>query len=55
VTVRGPDGEALGRGLTAYSTADARLILGHRSDEIQAILGFLGREEMIHRDDLVLG
>jgi glutamate 5-kinase len=55
VTVRGPDGEALGRGLIAYSTADAQRILGHRSDKIQAILGFLGREEMIHRDDLVLG
>ncbi len=55
VTVRGPDGAALARGLTAYSTADARRILGHRSDQIEAILGFLGREEMIHRDDLVLG
>ena len=53
--VRGPDGAALGRGLTAYSIADADRIKGHRSDQIQAILGFLGREEMIHRDDLVLG
>ncbi|MBT5194147.1 MAG: glutamate 5-kinase, partial [Rhodospirillaceae bacterium] len=55
VVVRGPDGSALGRGLTAYSTADAQRIKGHRSDRIQAILGYLGREEMIHRDDLVLG
>lgn len=55
VVVRGPDGAVLGRGLTAYSTADARRIKGHRSGEIQDILGFLGREEMIHRDDLVLG
>ena len=55
VVVRDPDGLALGRGLTAYSTADARRIKGHRSSEIQSILGFLGREEMIHRDDLVLG
>ena len=55
VTVCGPDGTALGRGLTAYSVADAQRIKGHRSDQIQAILGFLGREEMIHRDDLVLG
>ncbi|SVC08947.1 uncharacterized protein METZ01_LOCUS261801, partial [marine metagenome] len=37
------------------SIADADRIKGHRSDRIQAILGFLGREEMIHRDDLVLG
>ena len=55
VLVRGPDGAVLGRGLTAYSTADARRIKGHRSGQIQDILGFLGREEMIHRDDLVLG
>ncbi len=55
VVVRGPDGAAVGRGLIAYSFADADRIKGHRSDRIQAILGFLGREEMIHRDDLVLG
>ena len=55
VIVRGPDGSALGRGLTAYSIADARRIKGHRSNQIQAILGFLGREEMSHRDDLVVG
>jgi len=55
VVVRGPDSAALGRGLTAYSMADAGRIKGRRSSEIQAILGFLGREEMIHRDDLVLG
>ncbi|MBT4688823.1 MAG: glutamate 5-kinase [Rhodospirillaceae bacterium] len=55
VIVRGPDGAALGRGLIAYSTADAERIKGHHSNEIPAILGFLGREEMIHRDDLVLG
>jgi glutamate 5-kinase len=53
--VRGPDGTALGRGLIAYSRVDAARIKGHRSDRIQEILGFLGREEMIHRDDLVLG
>ncbi len=55
VVVRGPDGTALGRGLIAYSRVDAARIKGHRSDRIQEILGFLGREEMIHRDDLVLG
>jgi len=29
--------------------------MGHKSDETEAILGYRGREEMIHRDDLVLG
>ena len=55
VTIVGPDGSALGRGLSAYASADAERIAGHRSDQIEAILGWRGRDEMIHRDDLVLG
>lgn len=54
VLVRSADGETLARGLSAYASADARRIAGHRSDEIEAILGWRGRDEMIHRDDLVL-
>jgi len=48
------DGRETGRGLVAYSAADARLIMGHKSREIEALLGYRGRDEMIHRDDLVL-
>jgi glutamate 5-kinase len=55
VTIVGPDGAILGRGLSAYASADAERIANHRSDEIEAILGWRGRDEMIHRDDLVLG
>jgi glutamate 5-kinase len=54
VLVRGPDGATLGRGLVAYGAADARRIMGHKSHEIEALLGYRGRDEMIHRDDLVL-
>jgi glutamate 5-kinase len=54
VLVRGRDGRALGRGLSAYSSADARAIAGHKSREIEAILGYRGRDEVIHRDDLVM-
>lgn len=54
VTIHGPAGNVLGRGLIAYSAADAALIAGHRSTEIENLLGYRGREEMIHRDDLVL-
>ncbi|MDJ0934969.1 MAG: glutamate 5-kinase [Kiloniellales bacterium] len=54
VLLRGPDGAELGRGLIAYSATDAARIRGHKSGEIEAILGYLGREELIHRDDLVL-
>jgi glutamate 5-kinase len=54
VILRGPDGAEIGRGLSAYSAAEARRIIGHKSREIEAILGYRGREELVHRDDLVL-
>ena len=54
VRVLDPDGVELGRGLIAYSDGDAARIAGHQSREIEDILGFAGREELIHRDDLVL-
>ncbi len=47
-------GANLGRGLTAYDCRDARNIIGVKSSEIEAILGYAGRTELIHRDDLVL-
>ncbi len=55
VVVRGPDGAEIGRGLIAYDAEDAERIKGKSSADVQAILGFTGRTEMIHRDDLVLG
>ena len=54
VAIRNGDGRELGRGLSAYSSEDAVRIAGHKSEEIEAILGYRGRDEMIHRDDLVL-
>jgi len=54
LVVRDPDGREIARGLSAYSSVDAGRILGRRSGEIEALLGFRGRDEMIHRDDLVL-
>ncbi len=54
VIVRDKAGRRLGCGLSAYSAADARLILGHKTRDIEGLLGYRGRDEMIHRDDLVL-
>ena len=54
VSVRNTAGHELARGLTAYAAADALRIIGRRSSEIAEILGYHGREEMIHRDDLAL-
>jgi len=55
VVMRGPDGAEIGRGLIAFDAEDAERIKGRSSADISAILGFAGRIEMIHRDDLVLG
>jgi glutamate 5-kinase len=52
--VRGQDGREVERGLSAYSAGDARCIMGHRSRQIAELLGYDGRDEIIHRDDLVL-
>jgi glutamate 5-kinase len=54
IAVRGPDGAEVARGLTAYDAEDAIKIAGKSSADILSILGFGGRTEMIHRDDLVL-
>ncbi|HTS93862.1 MAG TPA: glutamate 5-kinase [Stellaceae bacterium] len=54
VLVRRRDGRELGRGLSGYSSTDARAIAGHKSGEIETILGYRGRDEVIHRDDLVM-
>ena len=54
VAVADAEGRELARGLCAYSATDARRIMGHKSGEIEALLGYRGRDEMIHRDDLVL-
>ncbi|MSO72547.1 MAG: glutamate 5-kinase [Rhodospirillaceae bacterium] len=55
VEVRGPDGRAIGKGLSAYAANDMRAIKGRKSEDIENILGFRGRSEIIHRDDLVIG
>ncbi len=54
VEVRDGAGAVLARGLCAYSSQDAARIIGHQSAEIEALLGWRGRDEVIHRDDLVL-
>jgi glutamate 5-kinase len=47
-------GTEIGRGLVAFDADEARTIIGHKTQDIAALLGYAGRSEMIHRDDLVL-
>jgi glutamate 5-kinase len=54
VVVRTRTGAEAGRGLSAYASTDISRIAGHKSGEIEDILGYRGRDEIIHRDDLVV-
>ncbi len=54
VVIRAADGRELGRGLIAYARDDAVRIIGKKTSEIAAILGFAGRAALVHRDDMVL-
>jgi glutamate 5-kinase len=54
VIVRDDQGVELARGLSAYSSVDAERLKGRKSAEIEQLLGFRGRDELIHRDDLVV-
>ncbi len=48
------EGRAVAKGIVSYDADDARRIAGRRTDEIEAVLGWRGRDELVHRDDLVL-
>jgi glutamate 5-kinase len=54
VSLLDPQGNELGLGLIAYAADEARAIIGQQSAAIPEILGYRGRDELIHRDDLVL-
>jgi glutamate 5-kinase len=54
IIVRDGEGREIARGLSAYSSADTERLRGKQSGQIEAILGYRGRDEIIHRDDLAI-
>ena len=54
VAIIGPGGELLGQGLVRYTSEEARAIMGRRSTDIEAVLGYPGRAALVHRDDMAL-
>jgi len=54
IAVESRDGIVIGHGLSAYSAKDAARIKGHKSSEIEALLGYRGRDELIHADNIVM-
>ena len=47
------NGSKIAIGISAYDYNDAKKILGKNSKEISKILGFEGRDEVVHKDNLV--
>ena len=54
VMVVDESGRLIARGLANYGVEDAGRIVGRSSREIESILGFMGEEELVHRDNMVL-
>ncbi|MFM8610625.1 MAG: glutamate 5-kinase [Burkholderiaceae bacterium] len=54
IAVRSASGTEIARGLSNYSSAEARLICRKPSAEIEAVLGYVAEPEMLHRDNLVI-
>ena len=54
IDISAGDGIAIARGLSEYAAVDAARICGHRTGELEAILGTVPRSVLVHRDQLVL-
>lgn len=54
IAIKDTDGAEIARGLSNYSSAEARLICRKASSEFEKLLGYTGESEMIHRTNLIL-
>lgn len=54
VAIVGTDGVEIARGLVSYDKDEAVRIIGHKSEEIEAILGYEARSAMVHRNDMIV-
>jgi glutamate 5-kinase len=54
VSVLSTEGREVARGIIGYSSTETAKIMGQRSSDIEQLLGYRGRVELIHRDDLVI-
>ncbi len=54
VAIADGTGHVLGHGLARYTAEEAARILGRKSHEIEAVLGYPARAAFIHRDDMAL-
>ena len=54
VEIMAEDGKTIARGLAEYDAADCAKISGHRSSELEDLLGYAPRSAVVHRNQMVL-
>ena len=54
VSIKNYFGKRIGKGVTYYDSDELNLIIGKKSSEIKRLLGYNGRNEIVHRDYLTL-
>ena len=54
VEIRTEFGDMVAKGLVSYSDEEAAKIIGMKSTEVEAKLGYAGRTALVHRDDMVI-
>ncbi|MBP3749063.1 MAG: glutamate 5-kinase [Ruminobacter sp.] len=54
VNISDADGRVVAHGISRYTSAELNAICGHRSEEIEDILGYEHGQVAVHRDDLVV-
>ncbi len=54
VNVKDSTGREIARGLSNYASREVEVIKGHKSTEVERLLGYRDFDEVIHRDNLVI-
>jgi glutamate 5-kinase len=53
VEIHSSEGQLIARGLAEYGAEDCAKIIGHRSSELEALLGYSPRSAVVHRNQMV--
>ena len=53
IKIIGNDGHECARGLSSFSSEEIQKIMGHHSNEIENLLGYISKSEVVHKDDMV--
>ena len=53
IKIIGKDQKECARGLSSFSSIEILKIMGHHSNEIQNLLGYISKSEVVHKDDMV--